>query len=245
MQPFHEYECTGIKDQYVVFVKADEPEDELKKEYSDCKEDYECFSDFISDYYGYIIDDSGAIGRWTNPNKQWDWWTIGGRWPNRLISKSGSVGDQFYKKDVDFDAMKKRSVSARIQDYEKAQAAFNGESFISWRDIMKDGTISRDDQKEKYNSQPAIIRFKEVFDSPFVSAEIFNVSRDDFIKKSEFEGVSAFAILHDGKWLEKGSMGWWGCVSDEKESSEWEDVYMKALSHIPDDNYLVVIDCHI
>lgn len=245
LQPFHEYECTDIKDEYVIFVAAEESEEYLKNKYSENKSDYDCFNDFISEYYGYKTNDDGVIGRWTNPNKQWDWWCIGGRWSNRMINKNMVNGNQFYKKDIDFDAMKKQSAGSKIKDYEKAQIAFDGESFISWVDMMKDESISRDDKLKKYHEQPAIIRFRKIFDNPFASAEDFNLSREDFIKRSEFEGVSTFAILHDGKWIEKGDMGWFGCVSDEKEAGDWQSTYLKVLSSIPEDNYLIVVDCHI
>ncbi|AUR91247.1 coil containing protein [Vibrio phage 1.158.O._10N.261.45.E12] len=245
LQPFHEYECTGVKDEHVVFVKAEESADDLRVEYEESKSDFDCFSEFLSDNYGYIINDDGVIGRFTNPNNQWDWWVIGGRWSGKLIDKNGSQGDQFYKKDIDYDAMKSSSVQSKIGDYEKAQSAFGGELFISWQDMMKDESITRDEQRAKYHAQPAIVRFKKEFDNPFVSAEEFNMDRESFIKKSEFEGISTFAILHNGNWIEKGDMGWWGCVSDEKCLSEWQEVYEKALSEIPDDNYLIVVDCHI
>lgn len=245
LQPFHEFECTGVNDEYVIFVEADESTDELKSEYEDCRNDFNCFSEFLSDYYGYSINDDGVIGRFTNPNAQWDWWVIGGRWSGKLIDKKGNQGDQFYKKDIDYDAMKKSSVKSKIVDYEKAQSAFGGELFMSWQEVMKDESLSLDEKRAKYHEQPAVTRFKNAFNNPFVSADEFNMDRESFVKKSEFEGISTFAIIHDGNWIEKGDMGWFGCVSGEKDASDWQEVYEKALSKIPDDNYLVVVDCHI
>jgi hypothetical protein len=67
LQPFHEYECTGIKDQHVVFVSADESMEELQKEFQESS--YDDFSEFMSDYCGYEYSD-GDWGKFTNPNKK-------------------------------------------------------------------------------------------------------------------------------------------------------------------------------
>lgn len=56
----------------------------------------------------------------------------------------------------------------------------------------------------------------------------------------------------DGNWHEKGKMGWWACVSDEKDGDEWENEvksYIKRLQELPDEereNIVVyAIDFHI
>ena len=87
LQPYHEYECTGVKDQYVVFVKA--TQDEID-DYQDCKEDYTSINDFMKFYYGYEYD-KGVWGKWTNPNRKWDWWVIGGRWTGSLRLKKATL----------------------------------------------------------------------------------------------------------------------------------------------------------
>lgn len=87
LQPYHEYECTGVKDKYVVFVDAEESREELMKEWEEeNKEDYSTFEQFVEEYYGYEFID-GKIGRMTNPNAKWDWWQIGGRCSGMLMLK--------------------------------------------------------------------------------------------------------------------------------------------------------------
>lgn len=81
LQPFHEYECTGIEDQYVVWV---DKHDEVVSAYeeSDQDDDIEAFAER---YFGYDLDDeTQRFGRYTNPNAKWDWWVIGGRWSGTL-----------------------------------------------------------------------------------------------------------------------------------------------------------------
>jgi len=245
LQPYHEYECTGIKDEFVKFVPCDEVEKDLRVEYQECDAgDYDSFEDFIKDYYGYEIQD-GVIGNYTNPNRKWDWWRLGGRWSNSLITKDGKECDYAKKSEIDFEAMKKRCVDANLPNFDKAIEIMNGETFKPWCDVlaMKDKAIEW--KRDFYHGQTAVKRLKAEFDNPFHSLDQYLVSRDDFIKSKEFQGISMFAVLHDGKWIEKGDMGWFGMVSDEKEKSEWKDIYIKIISEIPDDNYLCVVDCHI
>jgi len=54
-----------------------------------------------------------------------------------------------------------------------------------------------------------------------------------------------FAIITpDGQWREKGSMGWFGTVSDEASDEQWHKTVKKVLSKYP--NHLAVaVDCHI
>lgn len=54
-------------------------------------------------------------------------------------------------------------------------------------------------------------------------------------------------VTEEGDWIERGNMGWWGCVSNEKDLDIWESEfknYVKSLN--PEDNLLVtVVDFHI
>ena len=68
-------------------------------------------------------------------------------------------------------------------------------------------------------------------------------TREQFLKRRA--AVGTFAVLKDGKWYEKGEMGWWGCVSNEKDVDEWNDQFDKLISELPDETLLSLYDCHI
>lgn len=54
-----------------------------------------------------------------------------------------------------------------------------------------------------------------------------------------------FAILlPDGRWIERGEMGWWGCVSNEQGRDEWVNQVRTLLEPLRD-RQVVVVDCHI
>lgn len=98
LAPFHEFECTGRDDEYVVDVDKTE---EARERYAKETDPSDSFEDWAADYYGTPIvaseaeidrsethkygfilkvgDDVKIIDR-TNPNKRWDWWVVGGRW---------------------------------------------------------------------------------------------------------------------------------------------------------------------
>jgi len=114
LAPFHEFECTGSNDQYVV----DEDVTEEIQARIDDKEDPESIEEALGHYgledkivddeskvekvgdecphkYGYAIVKDGvlikAVDR-TNPNRKWDWYVVGGRWSGFLKLKEGAVG---------------------------------------------------------------------------------------------------------------------------------------------------------
>lgn len=77
------------------------------------------------------------------------------------------------------------------------------------------------------------------YDSP----DQFNCTREQFIQEARRQAIHTFAFLRNGKWAEKGEMGWWACVSNENDS--WPEVFYKLLQDIPDDETVTIVDCHI
>ncbi len=149
LRPYHEYECTGIKDKHVVFVENDE----------------------------YDIDDeTDKKGHWTNPNSKWDWYSLGGRWSGMIKLRDGATG-----------------INGRA-------GTFGNETGI--------------DQARKGD----IINFVE---------------------------LTTFAVIKDGKWYERGEMGWFGVVSDEKEAEQWAIELKKLVEGLPDETLISIFDCHI
>jgi hypothetical protein len=54
-----------------------------------------------------------------------------------------------------------------------------------------------------------------------------------------------FAFLINGKWIEKGQMGWFGMARNEKAETEWEEQVKKGVKALPKNTSVVVCDCHI
>lgn len=68
-------------------------------------------------------------------------------------------------------------------------------------------------------------------------------TRDAFIKRKA--AFSTFAVLKDGKWYERGEMGWWACVSNEMSDDEWHEKFGELVRGLPGDTLISIVDCHI
>lgn len=66
-----------------------------------------------------------------------------------------------------------------------------------------------------------------------------------FTQAAAERAFTPFAVVKDGQWYEKGEMGWWACVSNEKEQGEWNAQFNAMFDALPDDTLITVVDCHI
>lgn len=57
--------------------------------------------------------------------------------------------------------------------------------------------------------------------------------------------LTTFAVLKDGKWHERGEMGWWACVSNEKDKGAWEREVESLIRGLDPDMIITCVDCHI
>jgi len=206
--PWHEYECTGYED-FVEFVPAEESLEEMQKNYAENGRE-STFEAFVGDYYGYHKNEEGVLGRKTNPNARWDWWTVGGRWSNSLMNKEGVSGDSFRFGDVDFDGIRRKRVENANRDYDEAFKKYPEDATARYFNFG----IEAGETKEKY-----VARFDVAF--------------------------SAFGVVLDGEWIERGKMGWWACVSDEKSTDDWSKTCEVVMSKIRPDQWVTIVDCHI
>lgn len=58
-------------------------------------------------------------------------------------------------------------------------------------------------------------------------------------------GKVPFAIVTPDGWVERGEMGWFACVSNEKPKSEWDSQARALLSTLDPSLPVYVLDCHI
>jgi hypothetical protein len=82
LQPWHEYECTDIEDEYVVEVDVTNDvkggmEEELKNGMT--------LAEAAEQWTGGYVREGRAYKK-TNPNKKWDWWQLGGRFSGLLAA---------------------------------------------------------------------------------------------------------------------------------------------------------------
>lgn len=164
--------------------------------------------------YGYLLVDSAGevvkvIDR-TNPHAQWDYWTVGGRYSNRLMRKGGALCDSCRIADLDHAGMARQRQEVRAE---------------TWAEYEKDIAAGRRAEmlEHLYGIKPGVTQEQYIATDP---------------------GLSAFAMLKDGKWHEKGRMGWWACVSDDK-GDEWRGEFADLMGSLRADQWITFVDCHI
>lgn len=207
---------------------------------------YKCIEDYAKDYYGYEARD-GKFGRWTNPSAQWDWWRVGGRWSGKLLTHGGARVDHGYKREMDFDTKRIAAERAAALEWDAKAEIIRGRELVQFKtylDKFKGQESQHKKAREEYWAQDVLVDLKEAYNKPFEEWPRFFLPREDFIRTAGENAVATFAFLGtDGEWKQRGDMGWWGCVSDEKD--DWGEGFMGLLNSIKPDQYIWVVDCHI
>jgi hypothetical protein len=214
----------------------DGADEEERKRWADLIEKYDAAEHpakaWMDDWHGYDLNaEETHYGYYHNPNKKWDWYSIGGRWGNSLALKKGVKGtedqigraglfspppmvrerdghewvDQARARDVDWDAMLEDSIAEARKNWEAAEGASEQDRYWKYG-IQKDQTL-----------------------------ESYIASRSSLF----------FAVLKDGEWHEKGQMGWWAIVIDEKSPGGWAAESNEVIGSIGPDELVTVVDCHI
>jgi len=215
----------------------------------------------------------GTYYKWCtyNPRSKWDWYLLGGRWTGyfRFVSEPrfprdiicGRPGvtnkdekvesgraDQLRRCDVDIARMKKEAGDKAEEIAAKVRSAlgeltFNGTK--TWEQIHKEYE-NIDLARAAYHQQPVIKALAKADLMPWHGEPVTMFSDlDAFIRCKVAGAVSTFAVVKDGDWFEKGEMGWWGMVANEKDEGEWEQQFGQLFDTIPDDTLIAVYDCHI
>lgn len=290
LAPFHEFECTGIDDEYVIDV--DKTKD-FHEEWEINKDNYASQKKFAEEWYGWsavncksepdlsgdhkygyvLVNDDGivekAIGR-TNPNKKWDWHQIGGRWSGMLKMKkgeSGNVGgtglftsppapgwaDQARKDQIDFEGMYAEAEKKANKTYDSLESITAGlVPPMSWKKTLEYFGKNRIEDARKYRL--SCLWMKEIskhnelslfFDDEVEYYCVHTGGRNAFVERARCSAFYTFAVIKDGRWYERGQMGWWGMVSDEKDKDDWAEQFMALVADLPGDTLLTIVDCHI
>lgn len=206
--------------------EAQEKYRKLKK--TELKE-YPTFESFCQHYLGYTEED-GAWGYWSNPQAKWDWYTVGGRWHGFFWAKKGALSGKSGERSwtnakEQFDPRQCDSIIKKDIDLEAMREFDRGQWQLNYIEAMK-------------------------MDNPGSREFIYGVKPDETLeqfmaRREESHPCATFAVLWRGEWIEKGSMGWWGMVSDEKEPKAWNEQFEALWAKIPNNARLTVVDCHI
>ena len=185
-----------------------------------------------------------------NPNSKWDWYSIGGRWRNLLLTKIDNkdvVAAMSLEDVLNGGSNLKKEVpegykwvdGARIKDID-----FNKMKEISniYNKSIRFWELYIEGQEPQTEEEKELIKWtfytKEYYIERYGTKEHYAKIEDTF---------HTYACLDEKGWNEKGRMGWWAFDNATKES---EDAYIEKFYEIINntenqDKYLIIVDCHI
>lgn len=219
--------------------------------------------------YGWVeVDDKGEVIRVikrTNDQARWDWYTVGGRWTGFFPLKNGKKGatgkpglmtkpadagtaDQVRKGSVDFERARREAAGAAHLEFDVWEECFTKhgrpEAWSSFASKVKAEELKIEEARTLYHAQPTIAAWQEHgrYECP---VDGLGFDRAAYVQRERNGACVPHAIVKDGKWVERGSMGWFGIVSNAKDNDEWDAEVQRLYDDLPDDTLLTLVDCHI
>lgn len=229
-------------------LKRKEERKELDKydlEYINANTDEELYKTVTYDDKKY--DENGNELTTYNPNSRWDWYEIGGRWHNILLTK------------IDNEDVVNGSPSWQNKESNKKKAPEG----YKWCDGARIKDLDFEKKNEYQKSYNKAIRFWETYiegQEPQTEEEKENIKWEMYKKEYYIERYetkenyakiastfSCWALLDEEGWHEKGKMGWFACNDSTKDS---ELLFIKKFTETlnkPENQnkYLIIVDCHI
>lgn len=237
LAPFHEYECTGLMDEFVVFVKADESYDDYEKfkaEHPEYAVEYTTYEIWLEKYWGYKFVE-GEWGRYTNPNAKWDWYVLGGRWRGMITVKHPRNGTQG-ELGV-FEALN----GADPQDPHQCDQTrlIN----IDWDGLKQ---FQKTEAENAWNRFQELLKKEPNADHSWRTNVIAGETKRQYIARmlKEFP-LSTYAMVKDRTWYGKGDMGWFGSSTNEVSSEAWDKKVEEMVKSLPDNTLISIYDLHI
>lgn len=252
------------------FSTRSEVPPDLERRQVPFKELFATFEQFAREWHGAEGRDpeKKRYGYWENPNAKWDWYLIGGRWSGFFLPKAGASGevgspswgnettsgrvDRIRKGDVDFETLYAEAERKARDEADIVRSLVGDQPIPAWPDYLAKREaegVSIDAVRKEYNDIPAVrtlneapaLRDRLFFDDP--GSRYFGGDLERFVRTRRLGAIVTHAVLLDGKWYERGKMGWWACVSNP--SADWPEKFAELLAGLPDDALLTVVDCHI
>jgi len=204
------------------------------------KSKYLTIEDYIGEWEGSIQDENGNWGYYRNDRCKWDWYLVGGRWAGYFRVKPGAVGVQGHHRAKDFAEI----TGEEVEDLSPDSADIVRVGDIDW-DAMSEFNIA--ESKEYWEKA-----FEKYSDDKKMRKLLYGIDENDTIETyiNRRSNKGTFAVVKkdengEWEWYERGSMGFWGIVTDEKEENKWDEEFEKLIDGLDSDTVLTLVDCHI
>lgn len=210
---------------------------------------YEDFRQFAEEWsFADWHEEQQGYGFYTNPDAQWDWYSIGGRWPCQLLVKDTCteyVPSEFEPGDADSDRLPPEGYrwvsAARMKDIQwdtirEYRRGLLTEQYSKLKEIFQTGNLPQNFYGKCVEDgiqlgEELIFRNGETLEKYLV--------RTDWYRTRKYPMPACNFLDLDGNWEGEAAFGWNSC------SQDWEDALDAFLSGLSPEDVLVVVDCHI
>ena len=185
-----------------------------------------------------------------NPKSKWDWYDIGGRWRNLLLTQKDN-------EDVIQEVSLADLMSGGRNLSKKAPKGYKWVDGAKIKDIDFKKAIEYEDT---YNKAIRFWEMKVEGKEPITEEEKDELKWDIYKKEYYIEkyetkesyakiesAFTTWALLDEEGWHEQGQMGWFG-MSDSTKDSEllFIEKFTETINKPENqDKYLIIVDCHI
>lgn len=196
---------------------------------------------------------------------------LGGLLPkDRSLSAKGQSGafgnkadydggvDIVQKSNLDIEEMRNQAGKEQGELWDKMHAAVHDidKTFTPWGELVaaipsdaKERNESIEAARITYHAQPIVSVLSKSGLLSFFGGDQqiqdYLAGRDTMVEKGRNGALSAYAVVKDGKWHERGKMGWFGMSSNEISPEEWDKQFAKLIDETPGEHWLALVDCHI
>lgn len=162
-----------------------------------------------------------------------------------IATKWKSLDDQMQLRDIPFTALRDVASRKAAKEWDTHHAIIDGRPLLTWDQAVEQCNKDWAAARELYWAQQPIKDLQANELCRWEGPDEFLVSRTQYIQTAADGCVSAYAIVKDGKWYERGSVGWFGIAVDEKDRSTWNAEFAKLTDSLPPETWFTVVDCHI
>lgn len=166
-------------------------------------------------------------GKWFREGSHWDWWVIGGRWTGHLDPSYDPYADPANYETCQYCEGTGVTTQAVADKYPAYQTNVGKPCFQC--------AVDHEGKPKPFPGRMLVWHLKPH------GSDMGTPVADVLKRKVE----TTFAVVTpDGEWHQRGEMGWFGSVRDEKHESEWKQAWHSLLT-THKDMEATIVDCHI
>lgn len=221
------------------------------------RETFSTFEEYAKEWHGSSGPNkkTGRYGYFTNPNRKWDWFEIGGRWTGTYPLKPGAQkrlgrpgvggnkpepnhGDIVRVGDIDFDAVTKVRLERATKFFREYVEMLGGKEFQAFegpRHTAMDLGLVRVEQGPVTELKPGervvsweTMRLRPDDERRHWHDVVVEIDEATFFREhlDHFNPIATYAGLDDEGWVEPGRMGWFASSSATPETYRtWKQTF--------------------